>query len=174
MARRASAALDECRTANKLTSYLPLPPLDHPADSSKAYARTHRISMQRVRNRIFFFSDILLLPLAALLAYAIRFEGVNWSAEAGQALTGFILFGLPVKLLILFSLGMYRRWRSSSSVPPLRSRRGLRPDFCAADLSRHSPDEPRTGVNGRHFLNWLEAQMRGTAGRRHFRRPNGV
>ena len=71
--------------------------------------------MQRVRNRLFFFSDILLLPLAALLSYLIRFEGPNWSVDSGDALTGFILYGLPVKLLILYALGMYRRlWRYAS------------------------------------------------------------
>lgn len=31
-------------------------------------------------------------------------------------------------------------------------------------FSRYSPDDSRTGVNGRRLLNWLEAQVRGTAG----------
>src|SRR5450830_1595899 len=37
-------------------------------------------------------------------------------------------------------------------------------DHTVTNLSQDSPDEPRTGVNDRRFLNWLEAQMRGTAG----------
>jgi hypothetical protein len=33
----------------------------------------------------------------------------------------------------------------------------------ATDLSRDSPDEPRTDVNGSPILNWLKAQIRRTA-----------
>ena len=71
--------------------------------------------MTRIRNRFFVVSDILLLPLAALLAFLIRFEGANWDIASGAALNGFILYGLPVKLAILFGLGMYRRlWQYAS------------------------------------------------------------
>jgi FlaA1/EpsC-like NDP-sugar epimerase len=71
--------------------------------------------MKHVRNRFFVISDILLLPLAALLAFIIRFEGVHWSTESQTALTAFILYGLPVKVAILYGLGMYRRlWRYAS------------------------------------------------------------
>ena len=43
--------------------------------------------MRRVRNRIFFFADVLVLPVAAVLAYLIRFEGTNWPADSSVVLT---------------------------------------------------------------------------------------
>ena len=71
--------------------------------------------MRRIRNRIFFLSDLLLLPVAAWLAYLIRFEGANWNTESGVILVRFVLIMLPVKLLILYALGMYGRlWRYAS------------------------------------------------------------
>ena len=62
--------------------------------------------MRRVRNRIFFLSDLLLLPVAAVLAYVIRFEGANWSPETSDSLVRFVVASLPLKLHILDALGM--------------------------------------------------------------------
>jgi FlaA1/EpsC-like NDP-sugar epimerase len=71
--------------------------------------------MHRVRNRLFFLVDLLLLPVATYLAYLARFEGANWSRETQTVLIVFVLTIVPLKLLVLFSAGMYRRlWRYAS------------------------------------------------------------
>ncbi|MEO8624229.1 MAG: nucleoside-diphosphate sugar epimerase/dehydratase, partial [bacterium] len=71
--------------------------------------------MRRVRNRFFFLSDILLLPLAAVLSYLIRFEGANWDVAYGIGLRRFVMVAVPVKLALLLWLGMYSRlWRYAS------------------------------------------------------------
>jgi FlaA1/EpsC-like NDP-sugar epimerase len=67
-----------------------------------------------LRNRAFFAFDILLLPLAAVVAFSARFEG-PWQADTERALRVFILTAVPLKLLLLFALGLYRRlWRYAS------------------------------------------------------------
>lgn len=71
--------------------------------------------MRRVRNRIFFVSDIALLPLAALLAYLIRFEGTNWDAGTAFGMTRFVMVAVPVKLALFYLMGLYARlWRYAS------------------------------------------------------------
>ncbi|MDB4886641.1 MAG: polysaccharide biosynthesis protein CapD [Gemmatimonadetes bacterium] len=71
--------------------------------------------MHRVRNRLFFFIDLLLLPAATYLAYVIRFEGNSWSREIHETLLVFLLVAVPLKLLVLYGFGMYRRlWRYAS------------------------------------------------------------
>ena len=71
--------------------------------------------MRRVRNRIFFLSDLLLLPAAVVVAYMVRFEGARWGPDTSESLVRFIVASLPVKLLILYGLGMYARlWRYAS------------------------------------------------------------
>jgi FlaA1/EpsC-like NDP-sugar epimerase len=74
--------------------------------------------MRRVRNRLFFVSDVVLLPLAALLAYLIRFEGPNWPATSPGP-TAFLIFALPIKLVLFYWLGMYRRLWQYASVTDL-------------------------------------------------------
>ena len=71
--------------------------------------------MRRVRNRFFFLSDLVLLPLAVVLAYLIRFEGANWDAMTGFGMTRFLIASLPIKIAIMFALGLYARlWRYAS------------------------------------------------------------
>src|SRR4051812_162640 len=66
-------------------------------------------TMHRVRNKFFFAVDLLLLPSTTLLAYAIRFEDTAWPAAAPRVLTAFIIASVPVKLLVLYMAGIYRR-----------------------------------------------------------------
>lgn len=67
-----------------------------------------------LRNRAFVVSDLILIPLCALLAFASRFEGV-WETDLTLVFLSFLLLSLPVKLLILFTMGLYRRlWRYAS------------------------------------------------------------
>ena len=71
--------------------------------------------MHRVRNRIFFVIDLILLPVATYLAYVARFEGAQWSPQVNTTLVRFVVATLPIKLLILYGAGMYRRlWRYAS------------------------------------------------------------
>jgi FlaA1/EpsC-like NDP-sugar epimerase len=72
--------------------------------------------MHRLRNRLFFAIDILALPVATLLAFAIRFEGWTWTQTVYWAMAiAFMLFATPIKLLGLYIGGVYRRlWRYAS------------------------------------------------------------
>ena len=67
-----------------------------------------------VRNRAFFVSDLLLLPLCATAAFSARYEGL-WSPDVRQLLVAFIFAAIPLKLVLLLLSGMYRRlWRYAS------------------------------------------------------------
>jgi len=67
-----------------------------------------------LRNRVFFALDLLFLPAAAIIAFSARFEG-PWPADLHHALRVFVLVAVPLKLLLLFGLGLYRRlWRYAS------------------------------------------------------------
>ena len=68
-----------------------------------------------LRNRHFLASDALLLPLATVLAFAIRFEGFTWPRGQAIGAQWFVALSLPLKLAIFFSAGLYRRiWRYAS------------------------------------------------------------
>jgi FlaA1/EpsC-like NDP-sugar epimerase len=67
-----------------------------------------------LRNRAFFASDVVLLPLCAVVAFAARYDGLE-APGVSDMLRIFVLTTLPLKLLLLLSLGMYRRlWRYAS------------------------------------------------------------
>jgi FlaA1/EpsC-like NDP-sugar epimerase len=68
----------------------------------------------RLRNRAFFGSDLVLLPLCALAAFAARYEG-RWGADVYLLQKVFVVTAVPLKLVALISLGLYRRlWRYAS------------------------------------------------------------
>jgi FlaA1/EpsC-like NDP-sugar epimerase len=70
--------------------------------------------MPRLRNRAFFVSDLLLFCLCAFVAFAARYEGL-WSPDVYVLLKWFVVAVVPLKLVVLISLGMYRRlWRYAS------------------------------------------------------------
>jgi FlaA1/EpsC-like NDP-sugar epimerase len=57
---------------------------------------------------------LLLLPLCALAAFAARYEGL-WGPDVYALQKAFVVTVVPLKLLALISLGMYRRlWRYAS------------------------------------------------------------
>ena len=67
-----------------------------------------------IRNRAFFASDFVLLPACALVAFLSRYEGI-WTSDVYTLLQVFVLTTLPLKLVALYILGMYRRlWRYAS------------------------------------------------------------
>jgi FlaA1/EpsC-like NDP-sugar epimerase len=70
--------------------------------------------LPRLRNRAFFLSDLILLSACGLLAFAARYEG-PWDPVVRQMMWTFLLTSVPIKLVLLVSLGLYRRlWRYAS------------------------------------------------------------
>ncbi|MDQ2668896.1 MAG: polysaccharide biosynthesis protein, partial [Gemmatimonadota bacterium] len=67
-----------------------------------------------IRNRAFFASDLLFLPFCAFVSFMARYE-VSLSLDLSASLWKFVLVSVPLKLLVLYILGMYRRlWRYAS------------------------------------------------------------
>jgi FlaA1/EpsC-like NDP-sugar epimerase len=65
-----------------------------------------------VRNRFFLLSDALLFTASTLLAFALRFEGFVWGPEYVRTAVVYILIAVPLKLLVSYHSGLYRRlWR---------------------------------------------------------------
>jgi FlaA1/EpsC-like NDP-sugar epimerase len=65
-----------------------------------------------VRNRFFLLSDALLFAASTLLAFALRFEGFVWGPDYVRTASVFILLAVPLKLLVSYHSGLYRRlWR---------------------------------------------------------------
>lgn len=68
-----------------------------------------------LRNRHLFLLDAALLTLAPFVAYAVRFEGWTWHPEHVRGAVMFTIVATPVRLLMLYLMGMYRRlWRYAS------------------------------------------------------------
>ncbi len=68
-----------------------------------------------LRNRHLFALDLVLLPLATLLAMVIRFEGLRWPVVYAAMVPTYLAFALPVKLAFLIYFRLYRRlWRFAS------------------------------------------------------------
>ena len=74
-----------------------------------------RDRLPRLRNRTFFAADLVLLPLAAVVAFAARYDGIVWPPEVALMLRAFLVTAVPIKLFLLVKLGLYRRlWRYAS------------------------------------------------------------
>lgn len=68
----------------------------------------------RMRNRAFFVSDLLLIPASIYIAFAARFEG-PWTPDVITVFKAFLATAVPLNLLALVGLGLYRRlWRYAS------------------------------------------------------------
>lgn len=68
----------------------------------------------RLRNRAFFLSDLLLIPVCIYIAFAARFEG-PWTRDVVAVFQAFLATAVPLNMLALVSLGLYRRlWRYAS------------------------------------------------------------
>jgi FlaA1/EpsC-like NDP-sugar epimerase len=73
-----------------------------------------RERLPALRNRAFFASDLVLLPLCAVVAFAARYDGLDAPGVRSMLLV-FVLSGVPLKILLLLWLGLYRRlWRYAS------------------------------------------------------------
>lgn len=77
---------------------------------------THnRGSVRHFRNRYFLASDALLLVVAPLFAFLVRFEDPAWITANLLFVLPYILLCLPFKLAAFYAIGLYRRlWRHAS------------------------------------------------------------
>ncbi len=68
-----------------------------------------------LRNRHLFALDLALVPVATLLAFALRFEGIAWPGDYPRVAATYLLFAIPIKISLLLAFGLYRRlWRFAS------------------------------------------------------------
>jgi FlaA1/EpsC-like NDP-sugar epimerase len=68
-----------------------------------------------MRNRHLFVLDTAALVVAPLIAFVVRFEDFSWLGENPRLVLPYILLAGPVRLLVFYNLGMYRRlWRHAS------------------------------------------------------------
>ncbi len=65
-----------------------------------------------LRNRHLLVLDALLLGLGTLVAYVVRFEGIDWGSANLYTALVYLAVSLPLKLGVLLYVGLYRRlWR---------------------------------------------------------------
>ncbi len=92
------------------------------------YARDHDVlvryqgelpSMAYIRNRYLFASDLLWLAAAPFVAYAIRFEGISWSAADGRTAAVYGALSVVVKVGVFLLFGLYNPLWSRASIPDL-------------------------------------------------------
>jgi FlaA1/EpsC-like NDP-sugar epimerase len=70
-----------------------------------------------IRNRYLFGSDLLLFGSATIIAFTLRFEGFEWGDAQNHSAALYLLFSLPIKLYLFWTVGMYRRlWRYAGIV----------------------------------------------------------
>jgi len=68
-----------------------------------------------MRNRHFFFFDVLLLAGLSALAVGLRVESFAWPAELSRAVTVYALLALGTRLVVAYAAGLYRCiWRHAS------------------------------------------------------------
>jgi FlaA1/EpsC-like NDP-sugar epimerase len=68
-----------------------------------------------MRNRHLFLLDSSALVLSAVIAFAVRFEDIEWLGDNLRLVLPYILIAGPLRLLAFYNLGMYRRlWRHAS------------------------------------------------------------
>jgi len=68
-----------------------------------------------MRNRHLFLIDAAALVIAPLTAFVVRFEEFSWLGQNLRMVLPYILLAGPIRLLVFYNLGMYRRlWRHAS------------------------------------------------------------
>ena len=70
--------------------------------------------LSRFRNRYFLLLDLILLSLTPALALALRLS-TPWGEQFNQGLLYYTLVSLPIKIIVFYIFGFYRRlWRYAS------------------------------------------------------------
>jgi FlaA1/EpsC-like NDP-sugar epimerase len=73
------------------------------------------LTLKSLRNRHLFVADALSVIVAPLLAFLVRFEEPRWISDNLRLVVLYLLLTIPLRLLIFYSAGMYRRlWRHAS------------------------------------------------------------
>jgi len=75
--------------------------------------------MANIRNRYLLVSDLLLLAAAPFVAYAIRFEGILWTAPDKHTASMYAVLSLVLKLVVFLPFGLYSRLWRHASIPDL-------------------------------------------------------
>lgn len=71
--------------------------------------------VKKIRNRYYFAADFVIFTFIPLLAFYIRYDGLNLPLNFSEILY-FGLFFAGVKLLIMYLAGMYSRWWINASI----------------------------------------------------------
>jgi len=70
--------------------------------------------ISRFRNRYFLFLDLILLALTPLIALALRVN-LPWDANFNAGLLFYVIFSIPIKIIVFRIFGLYKRlWRYAS------------------------------------------------------------
>ncbi len=73
------------------------------------------MTLKSFRNRHLFVADALAVILAPLVAFLVRFEQLRWISDNLRLVGLYLLLSIPLRLLIFYAAGMYRRlWRHAS------------------------------------------------------------
>src|ERR687895_2657000 len=75
--------------------------------------------MANIRNRYLFLFDLVLLTAAPFVAYAIRFEGSDWTLADSYTALVYALLSVAMKNAIFWPFGMYNRIWRHASIPDL-------------------------------------------------------
>src|SRR4051812_8900999 len=68
-----------------------------------------------MRNRHLLLLDAISVVVAPLIAFAVRFEDFGWLGNNLRMVLPYVVVAGPVRLLVFYSFGMYRRlWRHAS------------------------------------------------------------
>ena len=68
-----------------------------------------------MRNRHLFLLDAAALVLSPTIAFLVRFENFEWLGQNLRMVLPYMLIALPVRLVVFYNFGMYRRlWRHAS------------------------------------------------------------
>jgi FlaA1/EpsC-like NDP-sugar epimerase len=73
------------------------------------------LTLKSLRNRHLFVADFLAVMLAPLVAFLVRFEDPRWISDNLRLVAFYLALSIPLRLLIFYIAGMYRRlWRHAS------------------------------------------------------------
>ena len=72
-----------------------------------------------IRNRYLLLSDVLLLSALPFIAAALRFEGMTWPAAYESTIAIYAMLILPLKVVLSFTFGLYRRLWQHASLPDM-------------------------------------------------------
>jgi FlaA1/EpsC-like NDP-sugar epimerase len=73
------------------------------------------LKLKSIRNRHLFVADAFAVSVAPLAAFLVRFEEARWISDNARLVTLYLLLTIPIRLLLFYAAGMYRRlWRHAS------------------------------------------------------------